>query len=407
MGALHGFRPAHRPSEVSRLGTVTGCGLSLVAALFLLADPRVAPADYPPALILLAITLACYAALFRNDAWPFRLALLTFLILLASSLTGPQERRIEDPSFFAYSLLLASAATLTLCARPTRASWLFTAALGLLSISNAVATALVRGVVPAAAAIVAAVWIIMLAVRLAAPPALAAYWADIAVYQESAAAHLVAQQRRSHAAREVRELHDTVLRALTVIGRQGAGAGLPELKAMLDAGNTPDAGAAAGTPVRDAVVHSAGSVPSFGSVPSAGPAPSPSDLEQAFRRLAARHGNDSFAVDVSGTAAGLPGPLRNALLAAAEECLINVERHAGTRQADILLSETADTVCVVVSDSGKGFDPEQVPADRLGISGSVLARMRDAGGSARIFSSPGSGTTVLLEAPKPAGGNTP
>ena len=49
-----------------------------------------------------------------------------------------------------------------------------------------------------------------------------------------------------------------------------------------------------------------------------------------------------------------------------------------------------------MSDDGRGFDPERAPISRHGVSGSIIARMHDAQGQARIDSSPGAGTTVTL-----------
>jgi signal transduction histidine kinase len=54
----------------------------------------------------------------------------------------------------------------------------------------------------------------------------------------------------------------------------------------------------------------------------------------------------------------------------------------------------------MVTDSGIGFDLGSIPASRLGFTESIVARLRDVGGNARLFSSPGSGTTVVLEVPK-------
>ena len=44
--------------------------------------------------------------------------------------------------------------------------------------------------------------------------------------------------------------------------------------------------------------------------------------------------------------------------------------------------------------------PRQLVSERLGIKESVVARLAELGGSARLFSSPGAGTTVLLEVPR-------
>jgi signal transduction histidine kinase len=55
----------------------------------------------------------------------------------------------------------------------------------------------------------------------------------------------------------------------------------------------------------------------------------------------------------------------------------------------------------MVTDTGSGFEPEAVDGARLGYAESVVGRLNTVGGRARIFSSPGSGTTVMLEVPKP------
>ena len=60
------------------------------------------------------------------------------------------------------------------------------------------------------------------------------------------------------------------------------------------------------------------------------------------------------------------------------------------------LRSDADGITITVSDDGRGFDPEHTGASRYGVSGSIITRMRDAQGQARIDSSPGAGTTVTL-----------
>ena len=58
-------------------------------------------------------------------------------------------------------------------------------------------------------------------------------------------------------------------------------------------------------------------------------------------------------------------------------------------------------VGAMVTDQGHGFEPAAVDPARLGFAESVVGRLHAVGGRARVFSSPGSGTTVLLEVPKP------
>lgn len=52
---------------------------------------------------------------------------------------------------------------------------------------------------------------------------------------------------------------------------------------------------------------------------------------------------------------------------------------------------------VFVRDRGRGFVLEEVPADRMGIRGSIIERLRRAGGNATIRSVPEQGTEVRLE----------
>jgi signal transduction histidine kinase len=63
-------------------------------------------------------------------------------------------------------------------------------------------------------------------------------------------------------------------------------------------------------------------------------------------------------------------------------------------------TESDDIVRAVVTDAGVGFSPESIPPDRLGFRESVVARLGNVGGSARVFSTPGAGTTVMLEVPR-------
>ncbi|MEZ5190189.1 MAG: hypothetical protein R2717_04415 [Schumannella sp.] len=54
---------------------------------------------------------------------------------------------------------------------------------------------------------------------------------------------------------------------------------------------------------------------------------------------------------------------------------------------------------IMITDQGAGFDPSSVPEDRLGVRGSIVRRMEDVGGAARVWSSPGGGTSVVLRVP--------
>ena len=124
-------------------------------------------------------------------------------------------------------------------------------------------------------------------------------------------------------------------------------------------------------------------------------------LTALTRRLRAIGGDDVVISDSITQDLNLPQEVARALVDAAAEALRNSLTHAAgpdrgpvTRTAS--LRSDADGVTITVSDDGRGFDPEHTGTIRHGVSGSIIARMRDAGGEARIDSSPGAGTTVTL-----------
>ena len=124
-------------------------------------------------------------------------------------------------------------------------------------------------------------------------------------------------------------------------------------------------------------------------------------LAALTRRLRAIGGDDVVISDSITQDLNLPQEVAQALIDAAAEALRNSLTHAaGPDRGPIMrtaaLRSDADGVTITVSDDGRGFDPERAPISRHGVSGSIIARMRDAQGQARIDSSPGAGTTVTL-----------
>ncbi|NED95132.1 PspC domain-containing protein [Phytoactinopolyspora alkaliphila] len=89
-----------------------------------------------------------------------------------------------------------------------------------------------------------------------------------------------------------------------------------------------------------------------------------------------------------------------ALLSAAREAAMNAAKHSGAGKIDIYLEVIDHDIEIFVRDRGTGFDPEQIPDDRLGVRRSIIDRMRRHGGSAEVRSEPGSGTEVRLTAKK-------
>lgn len=91
------------------------------------------------------------------------------------------------------------------------------------------------------------------------------------------------------------------------------------------------------------------------------------------------------------------------LRAAAREAILNAARHSGAAIVSVYLEVEPEQATIFVRDRGRGFDPEVVPADRGGISHSIVGRMTRAGGRAAVRSVPNEGTEVELVLPLKVG----
>lgn len=80
------------------------------------------------------------------------------------------------------------------------------------------------------------------------------------------------------------------------------------------------------------------------------------------------------------------------------EAIRNVGRHAGPAASCLVVGDfRADRVTVAVVDDGRGFDPGQVPPERLGVAVAIRRRMTSVtGGDSEVRSATGRGTTVVL-----------
>lgn len=95
------------------------------------------------------------------------------------------------------------------------------------------------------------------------------------------------------------------------------------------------------------------------------------------------------------------GPTRaEALDAAVAQCLVNVARHAGVSEAELAFGHGDGEVTVAVIDSGVGFDEREIPEDRIGLRTSIRARIEQEGGTVRLWSTKGIGTTIVLTVPE-------
>ncbi|RWR16392.1 ATP-binding protein [Microbacterium enclense] len=94
----------------------------------------------------------------------------------------------------------------------------------------------------------------------------------------------------------------------------------------------------------------------------------------------------------------VPGRVARALVLAAMQAVANAVQHAEARALTVEVAGSAEPggVTIRVRDAGRGFDVNAIPADRLGIRGSIIARVTAVGGRSAVDSSP-AGTTVTLE----------
>ena len=369
------------------------------------------------------VALLCFVLPGAVSTTAFFISLPLFVVL------GVAQFRIgisRSPVWLALSLGAGLAIVVVVCtvgARPSQAG--FTAVVELAAASLAATGLVLTSSGPRIAALVIVFLVVgstllLLTSDLQAPlrtagiyvlgwvlPALIAVWISAGVPQvakriasigrahraERQASELEAQRRQG-----ARLLHDTVLATLTLLAHSGVGV-TPEalrqqagddakLLRQLRLGTNPTPnGAADGNPV--------------------GTATSPIQvieepvLGTTLESVKQRFGRMGLQVSWHGTGQVLlPSDHLDAFLLALAECLENVRRHSGVTEAHVTITEDSKMVRAMVTDAGVGFDISDIDEAKLGFTESVVARLRDVGGNARLFSAPGSGTTVVLEVPR-------
>lgn len=92
----------------------------------------------------------------------------------------------------------------------------------------------------------------------------------------------------------------------------------------------------------------------------------------------------------------LKPPVETAIYRVAQEALSNIVKHAGAQRATIEVSRHSRSLECVISDDGRGFSPEHVAGKTgLGLPG-IRERLDAVGGSVRIVTAPGQGTTLEI-----------
>ncbi|MDM4764157.1 histidine kinase [Galbitalea sp. SE-J8] len=232
-------------------------------------------------------------------------------------------------------------------------------------------------------------------------PAIVGIWISASVPQ---AARRIASIGRAHRAERqaseieaqrrqgARLLHDTVLATLTLLAHSGVGVNAAALRdqaaddaqllRQLRLGQSPTPQSYGGSDVKQSPVDE-------------------TELGTTLQSVKQRFGRMGLDVSWHGTGQVLlPSHVLDAFLLALAECLENVRRHSGVTEAHVTIVDDATTVRAMVTDAGVGFSLDDVDQARLGFKESVVGRLQEVGGRARLFSAPGSGTTVVLEVPR-------
>ncbi|GAB3605305.1 hypothetical protein GCM10027413_07140 [Conyzicola nivalis] len=84
---------------------------------------------------------------------------------------------------------------------------------------------------------------------------------------------------------------------------------------------------------------------------------------------------------------------------AVKQCLVNVIKHADTDRAEVVVYGSEAEVSVMIIDAGKGFSERETSLDRLGLRQSVRRRIETVDGTVQVWSTPGTGTSILLRLP--------
>ncbi len=183
-----------------------------------------------------------------------------------------------------------------------------------------------------------------------------------------------------------RQVHDGVVQVLALVAKRGRELG----------GEAAELGTLAGEQERALRRLISGPGPDIG--------PGAVDL----RTLLARRETDRVSLSLPGTAVQLDAAAAAELDAAVGNALDNVVAHAGPHaRAFVLLEDLGHTVTVTVRDDGVGIPAgrlEQALGEgRVGISKSIVGRLRSLGGQATLSTDAG-GTEWEMSVPKGAGG---
>jgi PAS domain S-box-containing protein len=117
-----------------------------------------------------------------------------------------------------------------------------------------------------------------------------------------------------------------------------------------------------------------------------------------------RRSGIAIKLEIAKNVGRLPNDMELAVFRLVQECLTNIHRHSGSKTAEIRVFVKGGSLCVEVTDEGKGIPPERLAEIRTAGSGvgirGMQERLRQFGGELSIESN-GSGTSAIVSIPVP------
>lgn len=369
---------------------VIGIACALVTALAVLSALIERPLILVLGLAALGVMVAALVALRWNAAWYWTalaaLAGLTALAILTLSVTGTTDRYVIASAVV--PLAAGGIASLLMSQRGHPVMLSLVIACGVASVALVAWTCRTVEAFPVGAVVLG--WLLIAATAVWIARAVPRVARRIFAIGNAHRAERQASEREAQRRQGARLLHDTVLATLTLLAHAGVGVSESAMR---------EQAAEDARLLRHLRLGATPQPTQSGEYSLTREEESP--LGQTLESVKQRFGRMGLEVSWHGTGQVLlPSHVLDAFLLALAECLENVRRHAGVGEAHVTIVHDESVVRAMVTDSGIGFDLEGVSAERLGFKESVVNRLREVGGDARLFSAPGSGTTVVLEAPR-------
>ena len=125
-------------------------------------------------------------------------------------------------------------------------------------------------------------------------------------------------------------------------------------------------------------------------------------LQESLRAFSQAWGIETVFSPAQNTLPVLPDAVEDQLLHIIQEALVNIRKHAGARRVEVLITSLSDEIVFIISDDGRGFDPQNAPGAEEKHFGLSIMRERaeQVGGRLELRSSIGQGTRVLVHIPR-------